>query len=71
MQQQQEEGDVYDADPEAQFFMSWMWMSRWLPASDKPWSVLAARLDESSAYVASFCRSWGAAREHGGAGAAD
>lgn len=46
---------VYDADPEAQFFLSWTWMSRWLAKLDKPWFVLAAKPDaESSAYVAFF-----------------
>ena len=46
---------VYDADPEAQFFLSWTWMSKWLPAFGKAWSILAARPHaESSAYVAFF-----------------
>ena len=44
---------VYDADPEAQFFLSWTWMSKWLASIDKPWFILAARADAgSSAYVA-------------------
>src|SRR5262245_21580363 len=46
---------VYDADPEAQFFLSWTWMWRWLTAIEKPWFVLAAAPDaESSSYVAFF-----------------
>jgi CelD/BcsL family acetyltransferase involved in cellulose biosynthesis len=46
---------VYGADPEAQFFLSWTWMSKWLAAIGNPWFILAARPDaESSAYVAFF-----------------
>jgi len=46
---------VYDADPEAHLFLSWTWMSVWLPAIAKPWCVLAAAPDaESSDYVALF-----------------
>ena len=44
---------VYDADPEAQFFSSWTWLSKWLVAINAPLSILAARPDaESSDYVA-------------------
>jgi len=46
---------VYDADPEAQFFSSWTWLSKWLAAINAPLSILAARTDaESSDYVAFF-----------------
>jgi tetratricopeptide (TPR) repeat protein len=46
---------VYDADPEAQFFLSWTWMSRWLPALDRFWFVLAVRAEAAlAAYVAFF-----------------
>jgi tetratricopeptide (TPR) repeat protein len=46
---------VYDADPEAQYFLSWTWISKWLAAVDRPWFVFAARPDgDSSAYVAFF-----------------
>jgi CelD/BcsL family acetyltransferase involved in cellulose biosynthesis/thioredoxin-like negative regulator of GroEL len=45
---------VYEADPEAQFFLSWTWMSRWLPAIGTPWFVLAARPDDRSPYAAFF-----------------
>jgi hypothetical protein len=34
---------VYDADPEAQLFLSWMWMSKWLGDVIQPWIVVAAR----------------------------
>ncbi|HTO59683.1 MAG TPA: GNAT family N-acetyltransferase, partial [Bradyrhizobium sp.] len=42
---------LYDADPEAQFFLSWTWMSKWLRSIDKPWFVLAAKPDGSSRYA--------------------
>jgi len=44
---------VYDADPEAQLFLSWMWMSKWLSDVVKQWIVLAAR-PEGGAHVAFF-----------------
>ena len=34
---------VYHADPEAQFFLSWTWMSKWLPMLEGPWFILAVR----------------------------
>jgi tetratricopeptide (TPR) repeat protein len=43
---------VYDADPEAQFFLSWSWMVDWLPRVAGPWFVLAARPVAASPYVA-------------------
>jgi CelD/BcsL family acetyltransferase involved in cellulose biosynthesis len=46
---------VYEADPEAQFFLSWTWMAGWLPSLNRPWFVLAARPEaEDSAYAAFF-----------------
>ena len=46
---------VYDADPEAQYFSSWTWLSKWLAAINAPLSILAARPNaESSDYVAFF-----------------
>ncbi|HTO65518.1 MAG TPA: GNAT family N-acetyltransferase [Bradyrhizobium sp.] len=46
---------VYDADPEAQFFSSWIWLSKWLAAINAPLSILAARPDDGpSDYVAFF-----------------
>lgn len=45
---------VYDADPEAQFFLSWTWLSRWLQGAPK-WFILAAKLNaEASSFVAFF-----------------
>jgi tetratricopeptide (TPR) repeat protein len=44
---------VYDADPEAQFFLSWPWMSKWLGTLSHPWFVLGAKLRaNASDYVA-------------------
>lgn len=46
---------VYDADPEAQFFLSWPWISRWLQAAKSHWLVLAVKTDaDASTYVAFF-----------------
>ena len=45
---------VYDADPESQFFLSSIWMFKWLGAIRKPWFVLAVRPDDASPYVAFF-----------------
>jgi Tfp pilus assembly protein PilF/CelD/BcsL family acetyltransferase involved in cellulose biosynthesis len=45
---------VYEADPEAQVFLSWPWMSRWLGVLKAPWSVLAARPGDGSADYAAF-----------------
>lgn len=39
---------VYDADPEAQFFLSWAWMSRWLAALRTDWFVLVAQPEVGS-----------------------
>ena len=36
---------VYHADPEAQFFLSWTWMSKWLPMLEGPWFILAVKPD--------------------------
>ena len=47
---------VYDADPDAQYFLSWPWMSKWLNDVVSDAVVLAARPDSDSggdsAYVA-------------------
>jgi len=59
---------VYDADPEAQFFLSWTWMFKWLISIDKPWFILAAKPDAgSSAYVA-FLPLWLGTKERGSGG---
>ncbi len=47
--------NLYDADPEAHFFLSWTWMSKWLEEVVPPWIVLAARPERSDeGYVAFF-----------------
>lgn len=45
---------VYDADPDANLFMSWSWMAKWLPWVDLPWVVLAARPEGAADYAAFF-----------------
>ena len=45
---------VYEADPEAQFFLSWAWLSKWLKG-EKRWFILAVKPDaKASDYVAFF-----------------
>lgn len=46
---------VYDADPEAQFFVSWVWLSGWLRGAQN-WFILSAKQnsDPSSPPVAFF-----------------
>ncbi|EGP07838.1 cellulose biosynthesis protein [Bradyrhizobiaceae bacterium SG-6C] len=34
---------LYDADPDAQLFISWKWLSGWLTQISSPWFVLAAK----------------------------
>ncbi len=45
---------IYDADPDAQLFMSWKWLSGWLRQISSPWFVLAAKADgkANAPYVA-------------------
>jgi tetratricopeptide (TPR) repeat protein len=43
---------VYGADPEGQFFLSWIWISNWLHRARFPWMVLAAREGEDGPFVA-------------------
>jgi tetratricopeptide (TPR) repeat protein len=46
---------VYAADPHAQFFLSWVWLSGWLQMVAEPWFILAAKPDTSdSSYIAFF-----------------
>ena len=46
---------VYAADPEAQFFLSWTWYSRWIRDIDGDWIILAARPGgEGTSYVGFF-----------------
>lgn len=45
---------VYDADPDAQLFISWKWLSGWLAQISSPWLVLGAKADDraDAPYVA-------------------
>lgn len=43
---------VYAADPQAQFFLSWEWLSGWLQMVGEPWFILAAKPDSHDLYVA-------------------
>lgn len=43
---------VYREDPDAQFFLSWSWLSQWLPMLVGPWFILAAKPRNSDDYVA-------------------
>lgn len=45
---------VYASDPEAQFFLSWTWISRWLDGDRSQWFILAAAPGRSSGYAAFF-----------------
>ncbi len=46
---------VYAADRQAQFFLSWIWLSGWLKVVHEPWFILAAKRDaDDSSYVAFF-----------------
>ncbi len=45
---------VYEADPEAQFFLSWQWLFDWLTMHPTVWFVLAAKRHESEADFGAF-----------------
>jgi tetratricopeptide (TPR) repeat protein len=45
---------VYDADPEAQYFLGWPWLSKWFSRLTGPWFVLAAKRADTSEYVGFF-----------------
>jgi CelD/BcsL family acetyltransferase involved in cellulose biosynthesis len=46
---------VYQADPEAQFYMSWTWIAGWFEKLGCQWIVLAAKADANSAdYIGFF-----------------
>ncbi|MEH2515850.1 tetratricopeptide (TPR) repeat protein [Bradyrhizobium sp. AZCC 1610] len=47
---------VYDADDEAQIFLSWKWLHGWLSCVPGPWFILAAKAGEGAdlPYVAFF-----------------
>ena len=39
---------VYDADDEAQIFLSWQWLNGWLSYIQGPWFILAAKAGEAA-----------------------
>lgn len=39
---------VYDADDEAQVFLSWQWLSGWLSCIEGPWFILAAKAGDAA-----------------------
>ena len=45
---------VHDADPEAQFFLSWTWIAKFLSVQSGQFLVLAGRPGSSQDYVAFF-----------------
>ncbi|MEZ5669576.1 MAG: GNAT family N-acetyltransferase [Alphaproteobacteria bacterium] len=58
---------VYDADPEAQVFLSWTWMANWLAIQTRQWLVLAARPAPDAPRVAFLpLQLWSEMRDQGG-----
>jgi tetratricopeptide (TPR) repeat protein len=45
---------VYIADPQAQFFLSWVWLSVWLPMVHEQWFILAAKPNTHYSYYIAF-----------------
>ncbi|MEQ9247314.1 MAG: GNAT family N-acetyltransferase [Nitratireductor sp.] len=45
---------VYEADPEAQYFLSWAWLSPWLSAMRASWMILVARTDDEHGRPVAF-----------------
>ncbi|MDT3686046.1 MAG: GNAT family N-acetyltransferase [Pseudorhodoplanes sp.] len=43
---------VYDNDPDAHFFLSWTWLSQWLPVLTGSWFILAAKPPGAEHHVA-------------------
>ncbi len=43
---------VYDADPEAQYFLTWNWIYNWLACTGQQWIVLAVKSASSGNYIA-------------------
>jgi CelD/BcsL family acetyltransferase involved in cellulose biosynthesis len=39
---------VYDTDPDAQFFLSWKWLSGWLGQISTPWFILGVKADRAA-----------------------
>ncbi|MFN3348031.1 GNAT family N-acetyltransferase [Pseudorhodoplanes sp.] len=58
--------EVYGADPDAQFFLSWIWMAQWIPLLSGPWAILAARPHANAKYVAFFPLRWRLKEERSG-----
>ncbi|MDJ0732528.1 MAG: GNAT family N-acetyltransferase [Nostocaceae cyanobacterium] len=58
---------IYESDPQAQFFLSWVWLYGWFHMKSKndPWFVLAAKPDDNSSYVAFFPLGMRRNQEHG------
>lgn len=46
--------EVYKADPEAQIFLSWQWLSDWLEKFRSVWFILAAKHSETDAEYVAF-----------------
>jgi CelD/BcsL family acetyltransferase involved in cellulose biosynthesis/Tfp pilus assembly protein PilF len=49
---------VYDADPDAHFFLSFPWISKWLARVTYPSLVLAVRADEDASDYVAFLPIW-------------
>jgi Acetyltransferase (GNAT) domain/Tetratricopeptide repeat len=45
---------VYQADPEAQYFLSWQWLADWLSTHPTIWFVLAAKRDKTDVEYGAF-----------------
>jgi CelD/BcsL family acetyltransferase involved in cellulose biosynthesis len=45
---------IYDADPEAQFFLSWQWLGEWLTTHPTVWFVLAGKAHRSDPEYSAF-----------------
>ncbi|MDZ8054847.1 MAG: tetratricopeptide repeat protein [Aulosira sp. ZfuVER01] len=45
---------VYEADPQAQFFLSWIWLFGWLQMSAEPWFILAAKANTQDSFYVAF-----------------
>ena len=59
---------VYAADPEAQFFLSWTWLSGWPKELNWHWIILAAKpTAEASTYIAFFPLKYRARKDGQGA----
>jgi CelD/BcsL family acetyltransferase involved in cellulose biosynthesis len=59
---------VYDADPEANFFLSSSWLAKWLPALGSPWLVLVARPEGDRSAPVAFLPLWLQTKEQNSGG---